>query len=89
MSDALSFQRQMLAEQRTQWQKILLQALKETKMILAKTNTRDYRPNLYPYLCVLQDQEYVDIMLQVIQTTRLSLPSLGYNTLVCSRIKGT
>lgn len=34
-------------------------------MILANTNTKDYRLNLYPYLCLLKDGEYVDIMIQV------------------------
>ncbi|XP_015827076.3 DNA-directed RNA polymerase, mitochondrial [Nothobranchius furzeri] len=56
--------RGLLAEQRAQWQKILLQALRESKMILAETNTKNYRPNLYPYLCLLEDREYVDIMIQ-------------------------
>lgn len=60
-----SFQRELLAEQRAQWQKILLQALRESKMILAQTNTKDYRLKLYPYLCLLEDCEYVDIMIQV------------------------
>uniref|UniRef100_A0AAQ5X638 DNA-directed RNA polymerase n=1 Tax=Amphiprion ocellaris TaxID=80972 RepID=A0AAQ5X638_AMPOC len=55
---------ELLAEQRAQWQKILLQALRESKMILANTNTKDYRLNLYPYLCLLEDREYVDIMIQ-------------------------
>lgn len=65
----LSFQRELLADQRVQWRKILLQALRESKMILANTNTKDYRLNLYPHLCLLEDSEYVDIMIQVIQTT--------------------
>lgn len=65
----LSFQRELLADQRAQWQKILLQALRESKMILANTNTKYCRINLYPYLCLLKDSEYVDIMIQVIQTT--------------------
>ncbi|XP_062251942.1 DNA-directed RNA polymerase, mitochondrial [Platichthys flesus] len=56
--------RALLAEQRAQWQKSLLQALRETKTILASTNTRDYRLNLYPHLCLLEDREYVDIMIQ-------------------------
>lgn len=34
-------------------------------MILANTNTKDYRLNVYPYLCLLKDAEYVDIMIQV------------------------
>uniref|UniRef100_A0A3Q3VJ74 DNA-directed RNA polymerase n=1 Tax=Mola mola TaxID=94237 RepID=A0A3Q3VJ74_MOLML len=56
--------RKLLADQRAQWQKILLQALRENKMILSNTNTKDYRLNLYPYLCLLKDSEYVDIMIQ-------------------------
>lgn len=70
----LSFQRQLLADQRVQWQKTLLQALRESKMILANTNTKDYRLNLYPYLCLLEDRDYVDIMIQVILNTDPSLP---------------
>ncbi|AWP11147.1 putative DNA-directed RNA polymerase mitochondrial [Scophthalmus maximus] len=56
--------RKLLTEKRIQWQKILLQALCEHKMTLANTNTKDYRVNLYPYLCLLEDREYVDIMIQ-------------------------
>lgn len=59
------FQRELLADQRAQWHKTLLQALRESKMILANTNTKDYRLNVYPYLCLLKDAEYVDIMIQV------------------------
>lgn len=65
-----SFQRKLLADQRAQWQKILLQALRDSKMILANTNKMEYKLNLYPYLCLLKDREYVDIMIQVIQSTR-------------------
>ncbi|XP_028260251.1 DNA-directed RNA polymerase, mitochondrial [Parambassis ranga] len=56
--------RELLAQQRTHWQKVLLQALREGKMILANTDTKEYKLNLYPYLCLLQDSEYVDIMIQ-------------------------
>ncbi|KAK2907712.1 DNA-directed RNA polymerase, mitochondrial [Channa argus] len=58
--------RELMAEQRSQWQKILLHALRENKMILANANIKDYRLNLYPYLCLLEDREYVDIMIQCI-----------------------
>lgn len=63
----------MLAELRSQWHKSLLQALKQDKIILANANTngRDYKLDLYPYLCLLEDSEYVDIMIQVIQPTSL------------------
>lgn len=65
----LSFQRELLTDQRAQWQKTLLQAQRESKMILANTNTKNYKLNLYPYLCLLKDSEYVDIMIQVRQST--------------------
>lgn len=68
----LSFQRELLAQQRRHWQKVLLQALREGKMILANTNTKEHKLNLYPYLCLLQDREYVDIMIQVIQAAKPS-----------------
>lgn len=61
----LTFQRKLLADQRAQWQKILLQAFRDSKMILANTSTKDYRLNLYPHLCLLKDAEYIDIMIQV------------------------
>lgn len=70
----LSFQRDLLGLKRAQWKKILLQALRESKMILANTNTKDYRLNLYPYLCLLEDREYVDIMMQVKHATYPNLP---------------
>ncbi|XP_069550992.1 DNA-directed RNA polymerase, mitochondrial [Brachyistius frenatus] len=76
--------RELLAEQRTQWQKILLQALRESKMILANTNTKDYRLNLYPYLCVLEDREYVDIMIQSIA----NLPPSGESLKILARDLG-
>ncbi|XP_024859792.1 DNA-directed RNA polymerase, mitochondrial isoform X2 [Kryptolebias marmoratus] len=65
--------RALLAEQQAQWQKVLLQALGESKMILAKSNTKDHRLNLYPYLCLLEDREYVDIMIQSVS----NLPPTG------------
>ncbi|XP_044056573.1 DNA-directed RNA polymerase, mitochondrial [Siniperca chuatsi] len=76
--------RELLADQRTQWQKILLQALRESKMILANTNTKDYRLNLYPYLCVLEDSEYVDIMIQSVA----SLPPSGESLKILARDLG-
>lgn len=59
------FQRGLLADQRAQWHKTLLQALRESKIILANTNTKESQLNVYPYLCLLMDGEYVDIMIQV------------------------
>ncbi|KAK1896660.1 DNA-directed RNA polymerase mitochondrial [Dissostichus eleginoides] len=66
ITENMAKMRKLLADQRVLWQKSLLQALRESKKILANTNTVDYKPNLYPYLCVLEDKEYVDIMIQSI-----------------------
>ncbi|XP_045905416.1 DNA-directed RNA polymerase, mitochondrial isoform X3 [Micropterus dolomieu] len=76
--------RELLADQRAHWQKILLQALRESKMILANTNTKDYRLNLYPYLCVLEDSEYVDIMIQSVA----NLPPSGESLKILARDLG-
>nr|XP_046247511.1 DNA-directed RNA polymerase, mitochondrial isoform X2 [Scatophagus argus] len=65
--------RELLAGQRAQWRKALLQALRESKVILANTNTKGYKLNVYPYLCLLKDSEYVDIMIQRLA----SLPPSG------------
>ncbi|XP_071343586.1 DNA-directed RNA polymerase, mitochondrial [Trachinotus anak] len=76
VTENMAKMRELLAEQRAQWQKILLQALRESKMILANTNTKDYRLNLYPYLCLLEDREYVDIMIQSVANLPFSGESL-------------
>lgn len=34
-------------------------------MLMAHSNKRSGRISLYPYLCILDDEEYVDAMLQV------------------------
>uniref|UniRef100_A0A672YW69 DNA-directed RNA polymerase n=1 Tax=Sphaeramia orbicularis TaxID=375764 RepID=A0A672YW69_9TELE len=80
----LSFQREMLAEQRAHWRKTLLQALRDSKMILANTNTKDYKLNLYPYLCLLEDNEYVDIMIQSVA----NLPPTGESLKILARELG-
>ncbi|XP_018522792.1 LOW QUALITY PROTEIN: DNA-directed RNA polymerase, mitochondrial [Lates calcarifer] len=64
VTENMAKMRELLAEQWAQWQKVLLQALRENKIIMANTNTKDYKLNLYPYLCLLEDKEYVDIMIQ-------------------------
>ncbi|KAG8003580.1 DNA-directed RNA polymerase [Nibea albiflora] len=76
--------RELLADQRARWQNILLQALRESKMILANTNTKDYRLNLYPYLCLLQDSDYVDIMIQSVA----NLPPTGESLKILARDLG-
>ncbi|KAJ4943117.1 hypothetical protein JOQ06_005623 [Pogonophryne albipinna] len=66
ITENMAKMRKLLADQRVLWHKSLLQALRESKKILANTNTADYKHNLYPYLCVLKDKDYVDIMIQSI-----------------------
>ncbi|KAK7889631.1 hypothetical protein WMY93_025191 [Mugilogobius chulae] len=63
----------------------LLQALKENKMILSNTNSRDYRLNLYPYLCLLDDSEYVDIMVQSVA----NMPPSGESLKIMARDLGS
>lgn len=58
-------QRELLATQRKHWEKVLLQALKDKKQILASNSQRTWSTCIYPYMCILDDQEYVNIMLQV------------------------
>uniref|UniRef100_A0A667WWS5 DNA-directed RNA polymerase n=1 Tax=Myripristis murdjan TaxID=586833 RepID=A0A667WWS5_9TELE len=84
VTENMTKMRELLAEHRSQWQKTLLQALRESKMILAKTNTKDYRLNLYPYLCLLEDREYVDIMIQSVS----SLPPSGESLKILARDLG-
>uniref|UniRef100_A0A3Q3N908 DNA-directed RNA polymerase n=1 Tax=Mastacembelus armatus TaxID=205130 RepID=A0A3Q3N908_9TELE len=84
VTENMAKMRELLTEQRARWQKILLQALRESKMILAKTNTKDYRLNLYPYLCLLEDREYVDIMLQSVA----NLPPSGESLKILARDLG-
>uniref|UniRef100_A0A1A7WLC6 DNA-directed RNA polymerase n=2 Tax=Iconisemion striatum TaxID=60296 RepID=A0A1A7WLC6_9TELE len=85
VTENMAKMRGLLAEQRLQWQKVLLQALRESKMILAKTNTKDYRLNLYPYLCLLEDREYVDIMIQSVS----NLPPSGESLKILARDLGS
>lgn len=70
--------RELLAQQREQWHKALLQALRESKMILAQSNQKSNRSLLYPYLCILDDKEYVDAMLQCLTTLPPSGESLMF-----------
>ncbi|KAG7258710.1 hypothetical protein CRUP_013148, partial [Coryphaenoides rupestris] len=60
-----------------QWRKTLLQALKDRKKTMANTRQRDYRLDLYPYLRLLDDSEYVDIMIQGVSSLPLRGESLS------------
>ncbi|XP_043078990.1 DNA-directed RNA polymerase, mitochondrial [Puntigrus tetrazona] len=56
--------RELLATQHKHWEKALLQALKEKKRILSSNGQKSWSTCIYPYLCILDDQDYVNIMLQ-------------------------
>ncbi|CAB1331493.1 unnamed protein product [Coregonus sp. 'balchen'] len=56
--------RDLLAEKRIVWHKALVGALRESKMILASSTPKAVRLSLYPYLCLLDQKDYVDIMIQ-------------------------
>uniref|UniRef100_A0A3B4ANA1 DNA-directed RNA polymerase n=1 Tax=Periophthalmus magnuspinnatus TaxID=409849 RepID=A0A3B4ANA1_9GOBI len=77
--------RKLLSELRAHWHKTLLQALRENKMILANTNSKDYRLNLYPYLCLLDDSDYVDIMVQSVA----NMPPSGESLKILARDLGS
>ncbi|XP_029607262.1 DNA-directed RNA polymerase, mitochondrial-like [Salmo trutta] len=56
--------RALLAEQRMVWHKALVGALRESNMILASITPKAVRLSLYPYLCLMDQKDYVDIMIQ-------------------------
>ncbi|XP_066503775.1 DNA-directed RNA polymerase, mitochondrial [Hoplias malabaricus] len=64
VTENMTRMRKLLAEQRTHWQKTLLQALRESKLILGKSKLRNWKTDIYPFLCLLRDEDYVNIMLQ-------------------------
>uniref|UniRef100_A0A8C4VU03 DNA-directed RNA polymerase n=1 Tax=Gopherus evgoodei TaxID=1825980 RepID=A0A8C4VU03_9SAUR len=75
--------RELLTALRSEWRKSLLQTLRESKIHMA--NRRSWQMSLYPYLCLLEDKEYVDIMLQSLS----SLPPQGESLLVLAKELGT
>ncbi|XP_077463991.1 DNA-directed RNA polymerase, mitochondrial [Stigmatopora argus] len=76
--------RALLQEQQAQWRKALVQAFREGKMNLGKTNSNDFKLNLYPYLCLLEENSYVDIMLQTIS----SMPPSGESLVILAKDLG-
>lgn len=58
-------QRKQLAALRAQWRGAILQALQKAKHNMSQKRTMSGYNSLYPYLCLLPDEEYVDIMMQV------------------------
>ncbi|XP_036623366.1 DNA-directed RNA polymerase, mitochondrial [Trichosurus vulpecula] len=62
--------RKLLKDLKSQWQEALLKTFRETKVHMSQLHPQI---NLYPYLCLLKDTDYVDLMMQ----TLLNLPPHG------------
>ncbi|NXM23899.1 RPOM protein, partial [Oxyruncus cristatus] len=60
--------RELLGTLRSQWHDAILQALQKSKHSMAKARTLSKYNILYPYMCLLPDEEYVGIMLEVLNT---------------------
>ncbi|NXO73648.1 RPOM protein, partial [Phainopepla nitens] len=58
--------RELLGTLRSQWHDAILQALQSSKRSMARPKRLSKYSILYPYLCLLPDEEYVDIMLQIL-----------------------
>ncbi|CAI9552467.1 unnamed protein product [Staurois parvus] len=84
VTDANMKARAVLASLRSVWGKTLLRALQDSKSQLAEISKRTLRINIYPYLCLLEDEQYVEIMLQ----TLTQLPPAGESFYMISRELG-
>ncbi|KAL6056869.1 hypothetical protein STEG23_003273 [Scotinomys teguina] len=64
--------RKTLKVLRGQWEKELLQVLQQTKATMA-CQAYEGQPTLYPFLCLLSEEEFVSMLMQVLQV----LPAQG------------
>ncbi|XP_072517016.1 DNA-directed RNA polymerase, mitochondrial [Salminus brasiliensis] len=64
VTEKMTQMRKLLAEQHSHWQRALLQALRDTRLSLGKSRRKNWKTDLYPFLCVLRDEDYISIMLQ-------------------------
>ncbi|RLV88169.1 hypothetical protein DV515_00015566, partial [Chloebia gouldiae] len=63
---SFAMQRELLGTLRSQWHDAILQALQNSKRSMARPKRLSKYNVLYPYLCLLPDEEYVDIMMQIL-----------------------
>lgn len=62
--DSCSPQRQTLKALQGQWEVELLRVLRHTKATMAY-QAREGQPTLYPFLCLLSEEEFVSMLMQV------------------------
>ncbi|KAG7327569.1 hypothetical protein KOW79_009175 [Hemibagrus wyckioides] len=84
VTEHMARMRKLLAEQRSHWHKALLQALRESRMVLGNSNQRNWKINVYPFLRILRDEDYVKIMLQGLA----NLPPSGESLLFLAKELG-
>ncbi|XP_030322045.1 DNA-directed RNA polymerase, mitochondrial [Calypte anna] len=77
--------RSVLSTLRSRWHGALLQALHKSKRSMAKLRNTSGYSTLYPYLCLLPDEEYVGIMMQIVN----SLSPQGESLAVLARELGS
>ncbi|XP_019615411.1 PREDICTED: DNA-directed RNA polymerase, mitochondrial-like isoform X1 [Branchiostoma belcheri] len=58
--------RELLQTHKTMWETGLLQAFRTLKKQMDRQSKAKGQVNIYPFLCVLEEQEYVDMMVQAI-----------------------
>ncbi|MCI4383510.1 hypothetical protein PGIGA_G00027250 [Pangasianodon gigas] len=84
VTEHMARMRKLLAEQRSHWHKALLQALRESRMVLGSSNQRNWKISIYPFLRILRDEDYVNVMLQGLA----SLPPSGESLLFLAKELG-
>ncbi|XP_030640261.1 DNA-directed RNA polymerase, mitochondrial [Chanos chanos] len=84
VTEQMTKMRKLLETQRMHWHQSLLQALRESKIVLASNSKKTWRLSLYPYLCILDDKDYVDIMIQALA----KLPPSGESLVVMAKDVG-
>ncbi|KAK1805942.1 hypothetical protein P4O66_012981 [Electrophorus voltai] len=85
ITENMARMRKLLEEQRGHWRRVLLQALQNSKPLLHSSCLTSWRVNIYPFLWLLHDEDYVDVMLQGLA----ALPPSGESLLIMAREMGT
>ncbi|XP_035379242.1 DNA-directed RNA polymerase, mitochondrial isoform X1 [Electrophorus electricus] len=85
ITENMARMRKLLEEQRGHWRGVLLQALRNSKPLLHSSCLTSWRVNIYPFLWLLHDEDYVDVMLQGLA----ALPPSGESLLIMAREMGT